>query len=275
MDEQIIATYCLCDDLLHAMHHQADAQYQMSDAEVMTTAFIAALRFRGNHARARTMLTHYGYIPTMVSKSRFSRRVHRLPGTFAILCKLLGQVWKMLNTDALYVIDSLPLAVCDNIRIKRFKLYPDAKFRGFIPSKKRYFYGLKVHLMVTKDGQPIECLLTYGGFGDVEALPYYTFAVPAGAIIYADKAYNDYEIAELLNETEHIQLLPMRKINSKRAVPPYVSFVQHSHRKRLETAGSLMEQMLPKSIHAVTPQGFELQVALFVVAYSLNCYINL
>jgi hypothetical protein len=40
----------------------------------------------------------------------------------------------------------------------------------------------------------------------------------------------------------------------------------------IETAGSLIEQMLPKSIHAVTPQGFELKVALFVVAYSLSCY---
>ena len=36
-----------------------------------------------------------------------------------------------------------------------------------------------------------------------------------------------------------------------------------------------MEQMLPTSIHAVTPQGLELKVALFVVAYSLNCYIDL
>ena len=53
-------------------------------------------------------------------------------------------------------------------------------------------------------------------------------------------------------------------------------FVQPlSHWKRIETAGSLIEQMLPKSIHAVTPQGFELKVALFVVAYSLNCYIDL
>jgi Transposase DDE domain len=275
MDEQIIATYCLCDDLLQAMHHHDDAQCQMSDAEVMTTACIAALRFRGNHESARTMLKQYGYMPHMLSKSRFSRRLHRLQGPFIILCKLLGQGWKTLNTDAIYVIASLPIAVCDHIRIKRSKLYPEAKYRGVIPSKKRYFYGLKVHLMVTKDGQPVACFLTYGSLGDVEALPYYTFDVSAGAIIYADQAYNDYESEELLKESEPIHLLPMRKKNAKRALPPYVSFVQHYHRKRVETAGSLIAQMLPKSIHAVTPQGFELKVALFVVAYSLNCYIDL
>ena len=67
----------------------------------------------------------------------------------------------------------------------------------------------------------------------------------------------------------------MRKKNAKRSLPPYVSFVQHYHRKRVETAGSLLEQMFPKSVHAVTSQGFELKVALFVIAYSLNCYLNL
>jgi hypothetical protein len=64
----------------------------------------------------------------------------------------------------------------------------------------------------------------------------------------------------------------MRKKHSKRTLPPYVSFVQHDYRQMIETAGSLLEQMFPKSIHAVTPQGFELKVVLFVVAYSLNCY---
>ena len=43
MDDQIIATFCLCDDLLQALHHQEDRQCQMHDAEVMTTACIASL----------------------------------------------------------------------------------------------------------------------------------------------------------------------------------------------------------------------------------------
>jgi len=43
MDDEIIATYCLCDDLLKAMHHQEDRQCQMHDAEIMTTALVASL----------------------------------------------------------------------------------------------------------------------------------------------------------------------------------------------------------------------------------------
>ena len=275
MDDKIIATFCLCDDLLKAMHHQEDRQCQMNDAEIMTTAFVAALFFRGNHESARAMLQQHGYIPHMLSKSRFSRRLHRIRELFIVLFDLLAQTWKTLNTDTIYVIDSIPIAVCDHIRIRRSKIYSDEDFRGYQASKKRYFYGLKVHLMVTKDGQPVECFLTPGSFGDVDALKSYAYELPDGSIMYADKAYNDYEIEDLLNEVEHIQLIPMRKKNSKRALPPSISFVQSYHRKRVETAGSLIEQMLPKSIHAVTAQGFELKVALFVIASSLNGYLNL
>jgi Transposase DDE domain len=275
MDDKIIATFCLCDDLLKALHHQEDRQCQMNDAEVMTTAFIAALFFRGNHESARAMLKQYGYIPYMVSKSRFSRRLHRIKDICMIFFNMLANIWKTLNKDAIYVIASLPIAVCDNIRIRRSKIYTKEDFRGYQASKKRYFYGLKIHLMVTQEGQPIECFLTPGSFGDVDALKYYAYELPYGTIIYADKAYNDYEIEDLLQEVEHITLIPIRKKNSHRALSPSVTFVQSYHRKRVETAGSLIEQLLPKSIHAVTAQGFELKVALFVIASSLNCYLNL
>ena len=39
----------------------------------------------------------------------------------------------------------------------------------------------------------------------------------------------------------------------------------------METVGSLMERMRPKTMHAVTAAGFEWNVFLFVLAYSLNC----
>src|SRR5438094_9632648 len=136
MDDKIIATFCLCDDLLKAMHHQEDPQCQMNDAEIMTTALIASLCFRGHHESARLMLKQHNYIPRMLSKSRFSRRLHRIKEIFIVLFNLLGKLWKTLNTDALYVIDSLPVAVCDNIRIRRSKIYSKEDFRGYQASKK-------------------------------------------------------------------------------------------------------------------------------------------
>src|SRR5919109_741570 len=109
MDDKIIATFCFCDELLKAMPHHEDRQCQMNEAEIMTTALVASLFFRGNHESARTLLKQYGYIPHMVSKSRFSRRLHRIKEIFLIFFHLFAQTWKMLNTDAIYVIDSLPI----------------------------------------------------------------------------------------------------------------------------------------------------------------------
>ena len=64
---------------------------------------------------------------------------------------------------------------------------------------------------------------------------------------------------------------PMRKKNSKRPVPPWIYYLQSTYRKIVETTGSLIEQLLPKSIHSATAKGFELKVGLFVLACSLNC----
>ena len=58
-------------------------------------------------------------------------------------------------------VDSLPVPVCVNIRIRRCRLYPLKEpganaFRAYVPSKRRCFYGLRVHLMVTGAGEPVE-----------------------------------------------------------------------------------------------------------------------
>jgi hypothetical protein len=76
---------------------------------------------------------------------------------------------------------------------------------------------------------------------------------------------------DLLYEAAHSELSPIRKERSKRTTPPYSMLVQHYYRKRVETASSLIERRLPKTIHAVTARGFELKVFLFVPAYSIAC----
>lgn len=123
--------------------------------------------------------------------------------------------------------------------------------------------------MVTKDGQPVEYFLTPGSLADVTGLQWFDLDLPEGAEVYADKAYNDYTIEDVLKEAG-INLLPIRKKNSKSKLPPWLAYLQGRYRKIVETAGSLIEQKLPKSIHAVTDTGFELKVALFVLGLSLS-----
>lgn len=78
MDDRIITIYCFCDDCLKALHHRQDPQCVMSDTEVLTTALVAAVFFRGNLEAARTYLQDAHWIPQMLSKSRLNRRLHRI-----------------------------------------------------------------------------------------------------------------------------------------------------------------------------------------------------
>jgi hypothetical protein len=269
MDTQIVAVFCLCDDMLKAMRHYEDSQCQMTDAEVMTTAILAAMQFRGNFELARHTLQEEGYIPNMLGKSRFNRRLHRIQDLFLTLFRLLGETWKDLNRQTVYVIDSYPIAACDNYRICRSRRYRGEAWRGYQASKKRFFYGLKIHIMVTEQGQPVEFFLTPGGYSDTSAYKLYDFDLPQQAWITGDKAYNDYDVEDALIEAG-LRMRPMRRENSKRPVPPWIFYLQSTIRKIVETTGSLIERLLPKSIHSVTPQGFELKVGLFVLAASLN-----
>lgn len=75
----------------------------------------------------------------------------------------------------------------------------------------------------------------------------------------------------MLEEAAGIRLLSIRKKNSVRALPAYVEFVQKAVRKRVETTGSPITSLFPKKIHAVTPQGFELKVVLFILAFAFQC----
>jgi hypothetical protein len=190
---------------------------------------------------------------------------------FATLFDLLGQAWKELHGESIYIIDSFPVAVCDHYRIPHARLYHQEAYRGYSASKKRYFYGLKIPLLVTPQGCSVECFLTPGSSSDVRALRSFQLDVPEGSVISADKAHHDDGMEDLMYESVQIEWSPLRKAHSTRAFPPYMAFVQHDYRKRLETAASLIARRLPNTIHAVTARGFELKVFLFVLAYSIDC----
>ena len=50
----------------------------MSDAEIITTALIAAMFFNGNHSKACSYMKDHKLIPKMLDKSRFNRRLHAI-----------------------------------------------------------------------------------------------------------------------------------------------------------------------------------------------------
>jgi hypothetical protein len=172
--------------------------------------------------------------------------------------------------DSVFLVDSFPMPVCDNIRIDQCRLYQKEEYRGYVASKRRFFYGLKIHAMVTSSGDPVEVFFTPGNRNDTRGMKQFDFDLPAGSTVHGDKAYNDYDFEDLLAEAASINLSPLRKKNSKRKESASVRFLQHLRRKRVETAGSNLEKKRPASVHAVTSEGFEMKVFLFVLSLSFD-----
>ena len=275
MEDTIITTYYLCDEFLKAVDHRDDPQVRLSTAEVMSVALIAAAFFGGNIEATRSFLDEYGYIEKSISKSRFNRRLHAIDSClWRQLFELLAEVFKHNNADGSYVVDSLPIAVCDNIRIKRCRIYPlkehGRMFRGYIASKRRYFYGLRVHLVVSEAGEPVEFSLAPASEADIAVFKEFSLELPEGSIICADKGYTDYDYEDLLEEVG-LHLKAQRKKNSKRPMPAWEEFLGKPIRQYIETVFSKLSAMFSRKIHAVTPRGFELKIVCFLLAFSIQC----
>jgi hypothetical protein len=48
-----------------------------------------------------------------------------------------------------YAIDSFPVSACDTPRIMRANIFQGKEYRGYNSIKKRYFFGFKVHMLVS------------------------------------------------------------------------------------------------------------------------------
>jgi len=272
MELEIITMFVLCDELLTAMNIREDPQIPMNNAEVMTVALTAARYFHGHLQNAQTFLTEHDYLPNMLSESRLNRRIHAIPeGVWFMLFHILAEMFKAENTSQDYCLDSFPVPIGDNIRIDRAKLYQGEEHRGYIASKHRYFFGLRVHMIVTASGQPVEFILRPGAEPDVSVYQDFNFDLSENAECYADKAYNVYAFEDLLKELARITMKPARKKNSKRATDPYVVVHYEQYiRKRIETAFSQITNFFPKHIHAVTRRGFELKVLFFILVFAMS-----
>ena len=140
-------------------------------------------------------------------------------------------------------VNSFPIPLCDNILIFNVKLIKSAEYRGYIASKKRYFYGVRVQLLTTKSGMNVEFVLMPGSASDVRALNSLPLNLPPGSQVYADAGYTDYQAEDDLMVNSEIEMKVMRKSNSKRTDPPYLKYVKQSIRHYIETAFSVITQV--------------------------------
>lgn len=270
MINKCIAIYVFIDDLLKEIEYKEPTNRNMSDAEIITTVLVSAIYFSGHHEKAMSFMSSTGMVTHMLSKSRFNRRLHQIRDLIVDLFFQLSALIKELNISSEYSIDSFPISTCDNIRIANSKLIQGEIYRGKKISMRRYFYGYNVHLLCTADGIPVEYTFLPGRSHDSNALKQMPFLLPPGSKVYADSAYTNYVIEDLLKEAEGIDLLAKRTSRLNRQHEPYTDYIILTMRKRIETTFSEIANFFPKKIHAVTEYGFILKVVIFIFGYAIS-----
>ena len=170
------------------------------------------------------------------------------------------------------MLDSFPVAVCDNIRIARCRLIKDERLSRQDTKQAKVFLRSQSaghhNRRRTADGvlHLARQLPRSARFGTIDL---------QNAELVADAAYTNYEWEDHLREAEQIRLQVPRKSNSTRAGEPFGEHYKQIFRKYIETVFGEIQKMFPKKIYATTLDGFIIKISLFLFAYQLDkAFIN-
>ncbi len=270
MDFQAIFIYCLSNDALLALNFKDDGQCKMSSAELMTFVIISALHYQCNYRKTRLVMLSQRYFLKILSHSQLVRRIHQIPYHIWVLVFQICKETLVSKNEHEFIVDSFPVPCCQNNKIFRCRLFHGKEYHGYTASKKAYFFGIKVHMIVNLQGIPVEFIFTPGSEADIRGFRRFECDFARGSRIYADRAYTDYLQEDLLEEACGIQMIPKRKKNSKRQNTPTDDFLLSLNRNKIETTFSTIVQLMPRCIRAVTSQGFCLKVFFFILGYTIN-----
>ncbi len=137
-------------------------------------------------------------------------------------------------------------------------------------SKRRYFYGVRVQLLATSNGIPIEFCILPGACSDLQGLAELALDLPENVELFARGGYNFYEWEDYLRDSQAIGFQVPRRVNSKRNREPWLEIYKSLMRKYIETTIGEIEKLFPKKIHATNLNGFLLKIALFLFAYQVD-----
>jgi hypothetical protein len=274
LNNNTIAIYVILDDILQTINHKEDARRSVNDALVLTTALIAGWYFAGNWTTALAYMRSH-HCPYMLSNSRFNRRLHQLADLAEYCFRLLGWVFKQANVRQRYILDTFPVKVCHNIRISRCHLLQGEDYRGKNASKREYFYGYKVALLISEQGLPVELSFIPGSYSEHAALARLDFDLPKDSIVWQDSGFTDYEWEDFYLAEEQIEFATQRKKHSLRGDSFIDAVAKKQNRKQIETRISEITNRLGKKIHAVTITGFQFKVFLLVLAFCIVKFITL
>lgn len=271
MEQRMITIYCLIEEFLKGVMGKEEHQLaEISDSEVLFIGYIAVSDFNGNYVKAHYYMMGMNLI-SEIEYSRFIRRINQLEEEIEQLFVFLSELFKRINKSQIYSVDSFPVEICQIQREKRSRLWQDILLKGYNASKKKYFYGFKVHMVVTTNQEPVSCYISEGSVHDTTASFEFLHDLPKNSIVIGDKGYLSSKLDAFL-ASFGIELSALKRKNM--AIDPNHK-VKRKIRKGVETAFSVITAKFGKMIRATSIKGFLVKLKLFILAYSIDKFLKL
>ncbi len=271
MEQRMITIYCLIEEFLKGVMGKEEHKLaEISDSEVLFLGYLAMADFNGNYSKAY----YYGMGMKLVNEieySRFTRRINQLEEEIGELFVFLSELFKKLNGSQIYSVDSFPVEICQIQREKRSRLWRDVSLKGYNASKEKYFYGFKVHMVVTTNQEPVSCYISEGSMHDITASYEFLPTLPKNSIVIGDKGYISGKLESFLAQFG-IELSALKRKNMEQD-PNHKS--KRKIRKGVETAFSVITAKFGKVIRATSIRGFLVKLKLFILAYSIDKFLKL
>lgn len=160
----------------------------MSDSEILTLSLMQeALSMDSELAFHRFVSRNYAHLfPRLLSRDRYHRRRKNL---LYLHQACFDHFARLAEEQATYlVVDSAPVETVAFARSQSGQAsLPEASY-GFIPSKKRHFFGLRLHALVTDRGSVAAFALTSAD-SDERSVARDLLAERAGCQVLADSGY--------------------------------------------------------------------------------------
>jgi len=174
--------------------------------------------------------------PNTVSYNRFTELMQSVTLPMTIFLKTCCLV----ECTGISFIDSTPLRVCKNKRIKRNKVFKDIATVG--KSTMGYFFGFKLHLIVNEKGEILNFVITQGNVDDREPLKNENFIKKLKGKIYGDKGYISSELTKVLF-VDGLHLITSIRNNMKNCLMELKDKIMLRKRSVIETINDELKNM--------------------------------
>ena len=250
---------------------------KMSDCQIIALALTAeSIGIDSeNYFFGKLKSDHAADFPSLIDRSNFNRRRRRLYPRMAELNQGLAA---MLNEgEDAYIVDSIPVPVCQIAREKRSKIckenFETAPDKGYSAVSKAYYYGYKLHLVTSVRGVFASMDMSKASVHDVHYLSDIKHSHLSNCLLIGDKGYLSREHQLDLFTTCNIRLETPRRSNQIDKEP--FEYVYKKSRKRIETLFSqLCDQFMLKRNYAKTNVGISIRLLSKITAVTVLQYIN-